>query len=49
MSTISYREALDLCREFLDDVYGTVKIGGLTYDTAHALELVDEVVFRRRK
>lgn len=46
MKTISEREALTLYRDFLNDIYGVVKIGGLEYETATAFELVDEIAFR---
>ena len=32
--------------EFLDEVYGEVKIGGYFYSTSHALKEVDPIAYR---
>lgn len=42
--TIVNREAL--FDEMLDDVYGTVEIAGMSYDTSTALKNVDDVAYR---
>lgn len=36
----------DMYRDMLDEIYGTVCIAGMKYDTSRALELLDPVAFR---
>lgn len=42
---MSEREALKLYDDFLDEVYGTIKICGYDYDASLALKLVDETAY----
>lgn len=42
--TILNRE--DLFDEMLDDVYGTVEIAGMSYNTSYALKNVDDIAYR---
>lgn len=39
-------ELLRAYKDMLDDVYGDVKIGEYSYSASHAIECVDDVVFR---
>lgn len=43
---VSERKALQMYVEYLDELYGIVKICGYSYDASFALEKVDEVAFR---
>jgi hypothetical protein len=43
---IREQEAEDRFEEFMNEVYGSVKIGGYTYDTAWALREVDPIAYR---
>ena len=40
--TVSEEDYMDL----LDDIYGTVEIAGMTYDTGRALRELDPIAFR---
>jgi hypothetical protein len=44
--TMPEYEAMDRYREHLDEVYGDVNIGYLTYSTSHVLGEVDPTAFR---
>lgn len=46
VETVSDREAESSYQEMLNDIYGTVKIAGLDYETATALASVDPVAYR---
>jgi hypothetical protein len=43
---LSESDLYDRYDEMLDEVYGEVAIGGLTYDTAMALREVDPIAYR---
>lgn len=45
MSTISRDEALNLFDEYLDDVYGDVKIVEASFSTSEVLKAVDEIMY----
>lgn len=45
MKTMNEKEALQAYNEFLDEVYGNIKICGLDYQASHALKLVDNVAY----
>lgn len=38
--------ALEQYRDMLDEVYGTVTIADIEYDTSRTLEAIDETAFR---
>lgn len=46
MKTISEHELEQMYCEMLDDVFGTIKIAGLEYETSCALREVDPIAFR---
>lgn len=46
MARITDRDLEQAYIEMLDEVYGTVKIAGLEYDTSQALKDIDPVAFR---
>ena len=42
----SEQDMVDQFEEMLDDVYGTVSVAGMEYDTARALKEIDPIAYR---
>lgn len=46
MPTLTEYDALEQYDEFLDEVYGTVTIAGMEYQTSRALKELDPIAYR---